>query len=70
MASFTFIGHNQAVAETLVVSLAVIVPNELVNSLAQSAFTKEDHSAQAGLLDAANEALRIGILSSVIAAAT
>jgi hypothetical protein len=64
MTSFAFIGHNQAVAETLVVSLAVIVQNELVNSLAQCPFTKEDHSVQAGLLDAANEALRIGIQMS------
>ena len=59
MTSFAFIGHYQAVAETLVVSLAVIVQNELVNSLAQCAFTEEDHSVQAGLLDAANETLRI-----------
>jgi hypothetical protein len=34
MTSVAFIGHNQAVAETLVVSLAVIVHNKLVNSLA------------------------------------
>jgi hypothetical protein len=33
MTSFAFIGHNQAVPETLMVSLAVIVQNELVNPL-------------------------------------
>lgn len=59
--SVAFIGHKQPVAETLVVSLAVIVQNELVNSFAQRAFTKEDHSVQAGFLNAANEAFRIGI---------
>jgi hypothetical protein len=45
----------------LVVSLAVIVQNEFVNSFAQGAFTKEDHSVQTGFSYAANEALRIGI---------
>ena len=61
MTSWASIGHNQPVAETLVVSLAVIMQNELVNSFAQLVFAKEDHSVQAGFLYAANEALRIGI---------
>jgi len=61
MISLACIGHKQPVAETLMVSLAVIMQNELVNSLAQRTFTKEDHSVQAGFLDAANEALRIRI---------
>jgi hypothetical protein len=59
--SLEFIGHDQPVAQTLVVSFAVIMQYELVNSFAQCVFIEEDHSVQTGLLDAANEALRIGI---------
>jgi hypothetical protein len=44
--------------------------NELVNSFAQRAFAKEDHSVQAGFFYAANEALPYRHLSLVIAAAT
>lgn len=51
MTNLACIGHNHPVAETLVVSLTVIMQNELVNSLAQRAFTE----------DAANKALRTGV---------
>jgi hypothetical protein len=63
MTSGAFIWHDQPVAETLVVSLAVIMENELANPFAQRALTKEDHALQAGFLDAAYESLgvRIGV---------
>ena len=61
MTRLAFIWHDQPVAETLVVSLAVIVRREFVDRLPQRAFTEEDHPVQAGFLDGSNKALRLGI---------
>jgi hypothetical protein len=57
MTRLAFMWHDQPVAETLVVSLAVIMQNELVNPFAQRSLTEEDHALQAGFLDAAYESL-------------
>lgn len=61
MSGLAFIWHDQTVAETLVVALAVIMQNELMNPFAQRALTEEDHTLQAGFLDAAYESLSVGV---------
>ena len=58
MTSMAFIRHDQPVAETLVVSLAMIMRNELVNPFAQRALTEEDHALQAGFLEGAPSSRR------------
>src|SRR5947209_2576697 len=59
--SMAFIRRDQPVAETLVVSLAMIMRNELVNPFSQRALTEEDHALQAGFFNAAHESLGICI---------
>jgi hypothetical protein len=56
-----FIWDDQPVAKTLVVAFCMITRDEFVDGFAQRAFTKEDHSVQAGFFYAADEALRVGI---------
>ena len=49
------LGHDQSVAETLVVTF------QMMHGLAQRAFTKEDHLIQAGFLDAPDEPFGIRV---------
>ena len=53
--------RDQSVAETLMVSLAMIMRNELTNSLVQGTLTEPDHAVQAGFLDSAYESLGVRI---------
>jgi len=62
---WAFTGHDQPVRKTLVVSLDVIMQNELINSSPQRAFAKEDHSVHAEFLDAANEPFRVSVRMSL-----
>jgi hypothetical protein len=59
-----FIRDDQPIAETLVVSLAMIMRHEFVNPFAQRALAEEDHTLQAGFLDAAYESLSVGVVES------
>jgi len=43
------------------VAFARIMQNELANPFVQRGLPEEDHAVQAGLLDAANETLRVGV---------
>ena len=52
---------NQAVAQALVVSLAVIMSYEVLNGCSQRTFPEQDQPLEAGLLDAADEALGVGV---------
>ncbi len=61
MTSMPFIRHDQSVAETLVVSFAMIMRNELLNPFAQRALTEQNHALQAGFLDAAYESLGVRV---------
>jgi hypothetical protein len=54
MTSLAFIRHDQPVAETLVVSLAMVMRYKFVNAFAQRALAEPDHALQAGFLDAAS----------------
>jgi len=52
-----YLGRDQSIAETLVISLTVVVLNILGDDLAQVPFTERDHLAQTLLPDRAHEAL-------------
>ena len=56
-----FSGTINQVAETLVIALAMIMQNELVNPFAQRVLTEENHALQAGLLDATHESLGVRV---------
>jgi len=56
-----FIGHDQLVTETLVVALAEVMLNELLNCFPQLTFTEKDHPVQVGFLDVAHKSLGVGI---------
>jgi hypothetical protein len=57
--SWLLIWHDQAVSQTRVVALAMVMQNELSNCCAQRALTKEQHPIQARFLDAADESLGV-----------
>jgi len=59
--SMAFIWYNQPVAETLVVSLAMIMRDKLTNPCPQGALAEEDHALQTGFLDAAHKPLGVGV---------
>ena len=59
--SMGFVRGDQPVAETLVVSLAMIMHYEFVNSFVQRALPEQDDALQTGFLDAAHESLGVGI---------
>src|ERR1700722_4788128 len=61
IANHGFDGHDQPVADSLVIALAVLMQNELVNPFAQRGLTEENHTLQAGLLDPAHESLRVRV---------
>ena len=52
---------NQAVAQALVVSLAVIMGYEVLNRCSQRTFSEQDQPFEAGLLDASHEALGVAV---------
>jgi hypothetical protein len=45
----------------LMIALAVIVGDEVLNGCTQRLLPEEDHAIQAGLLDAAYKSLRVGV---------
>jgi hypothetical protein len=53
--------HNQPVAQSLVVPLAMVMLNKFVDGLPQGAFSTPDHPLPAGFLDGPDEALRVRI---------
>jgi hypothetical protein len=59
--SMGFVRDDQPVVETLVVSLAMIMHHEFVNSFAQRSLTEQDDALQTGFLDAADESFGVGI---------
>src|SRR5450432_4923100 len=52
---------DQAIAQALVVAFRVIVRQELANSLTQRRFAEEDQAVDTFFLEAAHEALQVGI---------
>lgn len=56
-----FLGRNQSIAETLVIALAMIMQDKLVDSFAQPFLAKKNHALQAGLLDATHESLGVRV---------
>ena len=56
-----FLGYDQPVTETLVVSFQMIMPHKFGNPFAQRILAEPDHAIQAGFLDAADESFGIGI---------
>ena len=57
----TGLRENEQITEALMVSLEVIMGDELSNSDAQSTLSEQNHAFQAGLLNAAHEALGIAV---------
>src|SRR5215831_20289337 len=53
--------QDQPVADSLVVSLVMIMQNELLDPFAQRLFPEPDHPFQTRLLDAAHEPLGVGV---------
>ena len=60
-ADLSRVGRNQSVAQPLMVALVVVVRHEVLNCCPKGALAKQDQSFQAGFLDAAHEALRVGV---------
>jgi hypothetical protein len=52
---------DELVRQTLVITLAVIVGDEVLNGCPQRFLPEEDHALQAGLLDAAHKSLRVSV---------
>jgi len=59
--SWWWCAFQQLVVESLVVSLAMVVLDVLVNYLPQVAFTQQDDSVETFFLDRAHEPFRVGI---------
>jgi len=57
---------DQRVADALVVSLGMIVRNELANDASQVPFAKRHNLIQAFLFDGPDEALSMGVVQSVM----
>jgi len=57
--SMGFVRDDQPVVETLVVSLAMIMHYEFVNSFALRSLTEQDDALQTGFLDAADESFGV-----------
>jgi hypothetical protein len=55
------IRHDQAVAETLVVSLAIMMRHEFVNRRTQRTLSEQDHPVQTGFPDGSDKPLGVGI---------
>ena len=52
---------DELVRQTLMIALAMIVGDEVLNGCPQRVLTEQDHALQAGLLDAAYKSLRVGV---------
>ena len=52
-------GHDQLIAQALMIAFAMIVLDELGDGSPERRFTEENHPVQAGFLDRPNEALRV-----------
>lgn len=55
------IGNDESVSDALVVSLAMIVRDELPNGSSQCILSKENHPFQTGLFNAADEAFCVAV---------
>ena len=53
--------EDQLVVQSLVIALAMIMSDELLNRPAQRLLPKQDHALQAGFLDRPDKALGVGI---------
>src|SRR5579859_6356282 len=53
--------HDQPIAQTLVIPLAMIMLNKLVDGPAHRAFSEQNHPFQAGFLDGSHKAFGVGI---------
>jgi len=56
---------DELVRQTLMIALAMIVGDEVLNGCPQRVLTEQDHALQAGLLDAAYKSLRVGVRMSL-----
>ena len=54
-------GRNQAIVEPLVIPFVVVVRDELAAGATQRALADQDQALEAGVLDGAHEALRVGV---------
>ena len=52
---------DELVRQALMMALAVIVGDEVLNGCPQRLLPEKDHTVQAGLLDAADKSLRVGV---------
>src|SRR5215831_15168778 len=50
---------DELVSQSLMIALAVIMSNEVLNGFPQRLLAEEDHAIQARLLDAAHKSLRV-----------
>ena len=57
----TGIGHDEHVADALMVSLAVIMSDELPDGGSQRLFAKQDHPVQTTFLNAADEPFGVAV---------
>ena len=53
--------NNEAIAQTLMVALQMVMRNEFSNGISQRIFTKQDHPVQTAFFDGTDESFRIGI---------
>ena len=52
---------DESVLQSLMIALAVIMSNEVLNAFPQGLLAEEDHAIQTGILDAAHKSLRVGV---------
>src|SRR6478736_3908983 len=57
----TRLGKNDSIGQPLVVSFAMIVRHEISNGRLERRLSKQNHSVQAGLLDASHKSLRVRV---------
>ena len=53
--------QDQAIVEPLVIPFVVVVRDELADGATQRALADQDHALEAGVLDGAHEARRVGV---------
>ena len=54
----------QAIVEPLVIPFVVVVRDELADGATQRALADQDHALEAGFLDGAHEARRLGLVAA------
>jgi hypothetical protein len=59
--SETWLRENEHITDALMISLAVIMSNELSNRDPQCILSKQNHALETGFLNAADEALGVAI---------